>query len=71
MEVDGRQHAHSAPDEARDLYFARLGWRVLRFWNNDVLSNTEGVLAQILASLGPHPGPPPAPPGEGVRRVEP
>ena len=34
---------------------ARDGWRVLRFWNNDVLTNTEGVLRQILAALAPTP----------------
>ncbi len=59
VEVDGGQHADSIRDRARDQYFVERGWRLLRFWNNDVLANTEGILLQILATLGPHPIPPP------------
>lgn len=66
VELDGGQHAGSSRDEARDRKLASLGWRALRFWINDVMSNTEGVLATILAALGPHPVLPPAGPGEGV-----
>jgi len=55
VEIDGGQHAGSDGDARRDRYLAELGWRTLRFWNNDVLANTEGVLTQLLASLGPHP----------------
>jgi very-short-patch-repair endonuclease len=55
VEIDGGQHAASARDKVRDDYLMGRGWRVLRFWNNDVLANTEGVLTQLLASLGPHP----------------
>lgn len=55
VEVDGGQHAESVQDRARDRYFATKEWRVLRFWNNDVLANTEGVLQQILAALAPTP----------------
>ncbi len=55
LEIDGGQHAASARDAARDAYLAAHGWRVLRFWNNDVLTNTDGVLTQLLATLGPHP----------------
>ena len=51
VEVDGGQHAESAKDAARDAYFAGEGYRVLRFWNNDVLSNREGVLLIILDAL--------------------
>ena len=47
IEIDGGQHCASA-DAARDAWLARHGYRVLRFWNNDVLSNTEAVLAAIL-----------------------
>ena len=53
IEVDGGQHADSGRDAARDAYLAAQGWRVLRFGNNDVLGNTEGVVEQILASLAP------------------
>jgi len=53
VEVDGGQHdAERAYDEARTGYFESAGWRVVRFWNNDVLANTEGVLQMIGAALG-------------------
>jgi very-short-patch-repair endonuclease len=55
VEVDGGQHADSHRDAARDAFLVQHGWRVLRFWNNDVLANTEGVLLQILAALAPTP----------------
>jgi primosomal protein N' (replication factor Y) len=67
IELDGGQHAVSDVDRRRDARLRSLGWRVLRFWNNDVLTNAEGVQATILAALGPHPGPPPAKPGEETR----
>ena len=54
VEVDGGQHAESRRDDARDRYLAAKGWRVLRFWNNDVLANIEGVLATISMALGQH-----------------
>lgn len=66
IELDGGQHAESSADEVRDRKLGSLGLRVLRFWNNDVMANTEGVLATILAALGPHPVLPPAEPGEGA-----
>ncbi|MCW2244120.1 endonuclease domain-containing protein [Azospirillum canadense] len=52
IEVDGGQHADSAYDAARDRHLRLHGWRVLRFWNNDVLSNPEGVATEILRALG-------------------
>ena len=52
VEVDGGQHADSAADVVRDRWLSAEGYRVLRFWNNDVLSNTEGVLITIDAALG-------------------
>jgi very-short-patch-repair endonuclease len=67
VEVDGGQHATSATDGRRDQYFADRGYRVLRFWNNDVLSNLEGVLASILGS---HPSPG-APASASLRRGAP
>jgi len=47
IEVDGGQHAESASDEVRDRYLRAEGYRVMRFWNNDVLSNIDGVLTVI------------------------
>ena len=51
VEVDGGQHAESARDQVRDAYLASEGYRVLRFWNSDVLGNISGVLETILASI--------------------
>ena len=52
IELDGGQHAARAGhDHARTRRLEALGYRVLRFWNNDVLSNPEGVLTMILAAL--------------------
>ncbi|KAA0676588.1 endonuclease domain-containing protein [Roseomonas genomospecies 6] len=52
VEVDGGQHADSTYDSARDEHLRQHGWRVLRFWNNDVLNNPEGVAAAIIAAIG-------------------
>jgi very-short-patch-repair endonuclease len=51
VEVDGGQHNESAADVIRDQRLAEDGYRVLRFWNNDVLGNLEGVLATIQTEL--------------------
>ena len=52
VEVDGGQHADRIEDDARrSTWLAANGYRVLRFWNNDVLGNTEGVLETILRAL--------------------
>ena len=51
IEVDGGQHADSKQDEKRDAWLSEQGYRVLRFWNNEVLQNTEGVLWRIRETL--------------------
>ena len=52
VELDGGQHAENAEaDAVRTAWLEGRGFRVLRFWNNDVLVNTEGVLEEILAAL--------------------
>ena len=51
IEVDGGQHLDSADDEARDRWLAQSGYRVLRFWNHDVLTNLDGVLERIMAEI--------------------
>ncbi|HEY0526416.1 MAG TPA: crossover junction endodeoxyribonuclease RuvC [Stellaceae bacterium] len=51
VELDGGQHANSAADERRSKVLAQAGFRILRFWNNDVIENIEGVLAAIDAAL--------------------
>ena len=52
IELDGSQHVDSATDAARDAWFAARGYRVLRFWNNDVLQNMDGVYLTITEALG-------------------
>jgi very-short-patch-repair endonuclease len=51
IEVDGGQHNESATDAIRDRRLIEEGYRVLRFWNNDVLGNIEGVLTTIQTEL--------------------
>jgi len=52
IEIDGGQHAiEPGPDAQRTAFLEREGYRVLRFWNNDVLTNTEGVFDVIARSL--------------------
>jgi very-short-patch-repair endonuclease len=51
IEVDGGQHAESAADTICDTYLVAAGYRVLRFCNNDVLGNLEGVLMTIQDAL--------------------
>jgi very-short-patch-repair endonuclease len=73
VELDGGQHDEKANEDAeRTKVLEAFGYLVLRFWNNDVLSNTEGVLETILSTLTqlrsspPHPDPLPA--GEREKR---
>jgi very-short-patch-repair endonuclease len=58
IEVDGGQHSESKSDLRRTEWLNQRGWRVLRFWNNDVLANTEGVQDAILRVLVPSPSRP-------------
>jgi very-short-patch-repair endonuclease len=51
IEVDGGQHADNVHDRIRDDNLGAQGYRILRFWNTDVLSNMDGVLTTILAAL--------------------
>ena len=54
VEVDGSQHADSEADAIRDEFLTKQGFRVLRFWNSEVLSNSDGVAAAIHADLDPN-----------------
>ena len=52
IEVDGGQHDwEREKDEIRTRHIEQFGFRVIRFWNNEVLSNMDGVLEQILIEL--------------------
>ncbi len=57
VELDGAQHAGSAYDLERTRVLAQHGYAVLRFWNNDVLTNIDGVLQVIAESLAKAPSP--------------
>ena len=65
IEVDGGQHLDNPTDQARDAWLAAEGYRVLRYWDNDVLTRTEAVLEDVWAVLHgriqssppPHPSP--------------
>ncbi|OKO80378.1 endonuclease domain-containing protein [Bradyrhizobium sp. NAS96.2] len=51
IEIDGGQHASSPRDASRTDALAAEGFRVWRYWNNDVLQTPEAVLEDILAKL--------------------
>ena len=51
IEADGGQHADNPDDQRRTDWLQGQGWQVMRFWNNDILRNAEGVAAAILQSL--------------------
>jgi very-short-patch-repair endonuclease len=66
IEVDGGQHGErSAADEQRTKVLEASGYRVLRYWNNDVLSNIDNVLEDILSTITTTPTPSPSPQGGG------
>jgi very-short-patch-repair endonuclease len=68
VEVDGSQHAtRSSEDRKRDRWLGDEGFRVIRFWDNEVFQNLEGVLERIREALvTPHPCPLP----QGERGLE-
>jgi very-short-patch-repair endonuclease len=57
VEVNGGQHADSETDERHTRWLEGQGFRVLRFWNNEVLNNTGGVLEAIMAAASTNPSP--------------
>ena len=67
IEVDGGQHAEDSESEAkRSKYLNRKGYRILRFWNNQVLQEGESVLDVILSCvIGDAPSPQPSPQKNG------
>ena len=52
IEIDGSQHAESAADARRDAWLAHEGFSVLRFWNNEVLTQQDSVVVRIAERLG-------------------
>ena len=66
IEVDGGQHgADSHKDGERDAHLRQYGFKILRFWNNEVLQNTNGVLEIIREDCLSHPPLNPLPSREG------
>lgn len=62
VELDGGQHVEgAAADDERTAYLEEQGFRVLRFWNNDVLLREKDVLEEILRTLNPPARPSPLP----------
>jgi very-short-patch-repair endonuclease len=57
VEIDGGQHSESLRDIARDRFLRRAGYGVLRFWNNEVTDNLEGVLTVLRLVLEGRPSP--------------
>ena len=70
IEVDGGQHAAQADyDEERTRWLKVQGYRVLRFWNNEVLADTEAVAQAIFDTVAKIGGPPHLnPPPQGGRK---
>jgi len=68
IELDGGQHAEDEnKDQKRDRWLISQGFKVLRFWNNDVLQNIEGVLESIMEKISPSPSP--SPQGRGEEKL--
>ena len=55
IEVDGGQHAEGRSDEVGDQWINGRGFQILRFWNDDVLRNRDGVLQKVIEHLYPPP----------------
>jgi len=70
IELDGSQHSEST-DAARARFLQAQGIKLLRFWDNDVLNNTDAVLEAIFASIQLRTlTPTPLPRGEGLKQVD-
>lgn len=57
IELDGGQHAENMQDNVRTAALAEHGYDVIRFWNNDVLTNLDGTLQVIATRLSKAPSP--------------
>jgi len=70
VELDGSQH-NEQKDATRTRYLESQGWRILRFWDNDALSQTEAVIEAIWNEIEkPNPHPNPSPDGRGASSAE-
>ena len=68
IELDGGQHCENERDESRTRLIEAQGYRLIRFWNNEVMENMDGVIEAIRSELArlacPHPQPLPRAGGE-------
>jgi very-short-patch-repair endonuclease len=69
IEIDGSQHG-DANDLARQRYIEAQGYRVLRFWNAQVMNDLDMVFAIVRAALVEEKNPPPAPPVPGGEKED-
>lgn len=51
VEADGGQHADSVSDGIRTAWLIKNGYRVKRYWNNEILTNPEGIFTDLIATL--------------------
>ncbi|MDP2795127.1 MAG: endonuclease domain-containing protein [Sulfurisoma sp.] len=65
VEADGGQHNASPTDARRDAWLKSQGFRVMRFWNDEILRNTEAVLEVVMAAVQDAPPLPQPLPREG------
>jgi very-short-patch-repair endonuclease len=68
IELDGGQHCENARDEARTRWIEAQGYRLIRFWNNEVMENMDGVLTAVGEALRLPPPPTPSRMREGKSR---
>ena len=66
VEADGSQHAENEYDDRRTKWLEAQGWQVMRFWNAEILTNSDGVMRTIYAALTS-----PLPPTAKTRRAPP
>lgn len=59
IEADGGQHTENPHDTRRDAWLRGQGFRLRRFWNQEILEATDMVVQLIVEALRPLPGPPP------------
>ncbi len=64
IELDGATHDDASRDDQRTAFLEAQGYRVIRFWNNDVMTNLDGVLGALSEALATAPLPNPLPGGE-------
>lgn len=71
VEADGGQHNGASRDAVRDVWLTQQGFRVLRFWNHEILQRTDDVLESIWRAVHDRAPSPPAPLPQGERGEQP